>query len=447
VAEIALDDTMIVVGTGQRPMQLRRVEVEVHPDWLDALEPIVEQLRTSCGLQPARLSKFEAGLLALGEEIPGTPDLGPTEVSATSTMGDLAFAVLRRQLAVLRAKEPGTRLGEDPEELHDMRVATRRLRAALALFEVVFPVRAQVFREELGWLARLLGAVRDLDVQLEGLAGLSPGVIDTSIGFARHEPDPLAGLRALLGRERAMARSDMLNGLDSVRWDRLAKGLTAMAQQGPARRSLATRVPAAIGLPDLVLTRYDKVTKAAKRAKRSGVVTDFHALRIRCKRLRYALEFGGDVYDGRTSRFVRELTVLQGELGEMQDAEVASFQLAALAMGEAHLPPATVFMMGGVAEQHRRQVNRLLKRVPGKLPRIRGRAWRELRDLMEHRRAEAEAARPPVRTTLRALPRPQSETEPRDVAADPPATNPGPIHAVVPGLTALEPPPRSGQGE
>ncbi len=328
-----------------------------------------------------------------------------------------------------------------------MRVATRRLRAALVLFEGVFPVRAQVFREELGWLARLLGAVRDLDVQLEGLAGLSPGVIDRSIGFAPDEPDPLAGLRALLGRERAMARSDMLNGLDSVRWDRLAKGLTAMAQQGPARRSLATRVPAAIGLPDLVLTRYDKVTTAAKRAKRSGVVTDFHALRIRCKRLRYALEFGSDVYDGQTSRFVRELTVLQGELGEMQDAEVASLQLAALAMGEAHLPPATVFMMGGVAEQHRRQVNRLLKRLPGELPRIRGRAWRELRDLMEDRRAEAEAARPPVRTTLRALPRPQSETEPRDVAADPPATNPGPIHAVVPGLTALEPPPRSGQGE
>ncbi len=85
-------------------------------------------------------------------------------------MGELAFAVLRRQLAVLRDKEPGTRLGEDVEELHDMRVATRRLRAALALFAGVLPVRAQTFRQELGWLAGVLGAVRDLDVQLEGLA-------------------------------------------------------------------------------------------------------------------------------------------------------------------------------------------------------------------------------------------------------------------------------------
>ena len=126
---------MIVVGNGQRPMQLRRVEVEVRPEWLDALEPIVEQLRASCGLQPARLSKFEAGLLALGQEIPGIARPRSDRRSpTTSTMGDLAFAVLRRQLAVLREKEPGTRLGEDPEELHDMRVATRRLRAALALF-------------------------------------------------------------------------------------------------------------------------------------------------------------------------------------------------------------------------------------------------------------------------------------------------------------------------
>jgi len=446
VAEIALDDTMIVVGTGQRPMQLRRVEVEVHPDWLDALEPIVEQLRLTCGLQPARLSKFEAGLLALGEEIPGTPDLGPTDISAGSTMGDLAFAVLRRQLAVVRAKEPGTRLGEDPEELHDMRVATRRLRAALSLFEGVLPVRAQVFRDELGWLGRLLGAVRDLDVQLQGLAGMSSAV-DAPDGH-----DPMVELSALLEREREAARGDMLNGLDSVRWERLAKGLTAMAQQGPARRSLATRVPAEIGLPELVFTRHHKVRKAATRARHTGIVTDFHALRIRCKRLRYALEFSSEVYGGKTSRFVRELTVLQDELGEMQDAEVASLQLADLATGDAHLPAATIFVMGGVAEQHRRQVKRFLKRLPDEFSRTEGRPWRELRELMERRQAEAEATRPPVRTTLRSVPQPPAEAEPEPAPSTTTATassvNPEPLHpAAVPGLTSLARPPQSGQGE
>ncbi len=364
VAEIALDDTMIVVGTGQRPMQLRRVEVEVHPDWLDALEPIVEQLRMSCGLQPARLSKFEAGLLALGEEIPGTPDLGPTDVSAASTMGDLAFAVLRRQLAVVRAKEPGTRLGEDPEELHDMRVATRRLRAALSLFEGVLPVRAQVFREELGWLGRLLGAVRDLDVQLQGLAGMSPPASTrTADGH-----DPLVELAALLEREREAgprrhverARLGPLGppGQGADRHGAAGTGAAIAGHQG-ARRDRLARAGA-----------DGATTRCARRPsgpRHTGVVTDFHALRIRCKRLRYALEFSSDVYGGKTSRFVRELTVLQDELGEMQDAEVASLQLADLATGDAHLPAATIFMMGGVAEQHRRQVKRLLKRLPDEL--------------------------------------------------------------------------------
>ena len=468
-AEVALDDTVIVVGNGQRPMQLRRVEVEVRPEWLGALEPMVEQLRSSCGLQPARLSKFEAGLLALGQEIPGSPDLGSTTVSESSSMGELAYAVLRRQLGVIRDKEPGTRLGEDPEDLHDMRVATRRMRAALSLFAEVLPVRAQVFREELGWLGRLLGAVRDLDVQQEGLAQMATATAGWSAGLRPDDHDPLAELAALLGRERDSARADMLAGLDSVRWERLARGLAVMVQQGPARRSVAAREPALIGMPDLVVARHDAVAKAGRRAKRSGAVADFHRLRIRCKRLRYALEFSADVYGGRTGRFVRQLTALQDELGHMQDAEVASTRLAELATGEAHLPPATVFVMGGVAERHRRDVDRLVRRMPKEVSRVGGREWRDLLELMGRKRTEAEAERPAPRGTLRAVPRPADDAvAPSLPEGIGPAGHPagsGPVRSPVqpvpppsttpattsngsgmPGLTALVPPP-SGEGD
>jgi phosphoenolpyruvate-protein kinase (PTS system EI component) len=197
-------------------------------------------------------------------------------------------------------------------------------------------------------------------------------------------------------------------------------------------------------MPDLVVTRHDKVARAAKRAKKSGVVSDFHRLRIACKRLRYALEFSSEVYGGRTSRFVRQLTVLQDELGLMQDAEVASNRLADLATGEAHLPAATVFVMGGLAERHRRDVDRLLRRLPKEVSRVRGRAWRDLLGLMERRHAEAETARPPTRSTLRAVPAPAPEPE-----AAPPesATLEAPRHpATAQGLT-LAPPPHSGQRE
>jgi triphosphatase len=415
-AEVALDDTVIVVGNGQRPMQLRRVEVEVLPEWLEALTPLVEQLRSSCGLRPAHLSKFEAGLLGLGEEIPRSPDLGPTGIGPDHTMGDLAFAVLRRQIGVLRDKEPGTRLGEDPEDLHDMRVATRRLRAALTLFSAVLPVRAQVFREELGWLGRLLGTVRDLDVQLEGLAEARSAHVGFIVDERADDHDALEELTVLLQDQREAARTDMLSGLDSVRWDRLSRGLASMVQQGPARRSLATRVPAAIGLPDLVRARHRAVANAAKQAKKSKRVSDYHRLRIRCKRLRYALEFSSEVYGGRTSRYVRQLTALQDELGQMQDAEVASLRLVELATDATELPSTTVFVMGGLAERHQRDVERLLRRLPGELTRVRGREWRDLVRLMEQRRNDAEALRPPQRPTLRAVPAPAPE----------PAATPGP---------------------
>ena len=73
-------------------------------------------------------------MLARGYVIPTRVNLGPTEVIGQSTIGALADAVVRRQLGALLEHEAGTRLGEDPEELHDMRVATRRLRAALDVF-------------------------------------------------------------------------------------------------------------------------------------------------------------------------------------------------------------------------------------------------------------------------------------------------------------------------
>jgi len=398
-AEIALDDTEIVVGNGQRPMQLRRVEVEVLPQWAEVVGPIVQQLRSACGLQPATLSKFEAGLLARGVVIPGPPDLGSTDIEPDATVGELAYAVLRRQLAVLSAKEPGTRLGEDPEELHDMRVATRRLRAALELFADVLPIRARNFRVELGWVARVLGAVRDLDVQLHAqTAMVEPG-----------EHELWADLTALLTSEREAARSELLGALDSVRWERLKSGMASMVRQGPNRRSTATRVAALAVVPDLIGSRQASVVKAARRAKRSSEAADFHRLRIRAKRLRYSLEFSAELFGGRTKRYTRQLAKLQNQLGLLQDAEVAANRLSDLAM-TAPLPASTVFVMGGVAEQHRREVTRLLEQLPSEVSRVRGPEWVEVLTMMERGRDQVLALMPPARRALRIVPVPLSST-------------------------------------
>jgi triphosphatase len=398
-ADIALDDIEIVVGNGQRPMQLRRVEVDVLPQWAEVLGPIVQQLQSACGLQPATLSKFEAGLMARGMVIPGPPDLGSTDIEPEATVGELAYAVVRRQLAILRATEPGTRLGEDPEELHDMRVATRRLRAAFDLFADVLPIRARNFGVELGWVAGVLGDVRDLDVQLQAQTAM--------VVAGQH--DLWADLIALLTSEREVARAELLAALDSTRWERLKSGLAAMAQQGPNRRSTAVRAPGLATVPDLISSRHASVVKAAGRAKRSGEATDFHRLRIRAKRLRYSLEFSAELFGGRTKRYTRQLAKLQNQLGLLQDAEVAANRLSDLAM-TAPLPASTVFVMGGVAEHHRREIARLLAQLPSELSRVRGPAWAEVLTMMERGREQGLALMPPARRALRILPGPLSST-------------------------------------
>lgn len=404
VAEVALDETTIVGSSDGRPAHLCRVEVEVVHGWVGALEPVVVELRQACGLRPAGLSKYEAGLLALGITIPGPPDLGATSASPASSVGELAYAVLRRHLGALLAHEPGTRLGEDIEELHDMRVATRRLRAAIDLFIDVLPVRIGRLRRELGWLAAVLGEVRDLDVQIEHLDGLG----EWSIAWANTEAreDPLIHLRQLLVDRRAETRRHLLDALDSTRYQRMLSGLTALAVQGPSRRSAATGVPAVIAVPELVMHRHRSVMKAARRARRSGVAADFHRLRIRAKRLRYSLEFTADLYGRPTERFVRRMARLQDALGEMQDAEVAIAQLMATSVQhDSELPPLTVFAMGSVAERYRVQAVDLLGSMAGKLKALGGGEWKALADLMMRRRDEVLAAMPPPRTRVRPAPR------------------------------------------
>ena len=392
VGELALDDTVIAVGHERRRLRLTRVEVEVQPAWVDAMQPFVERLRRECGLQPATLSMFEAGLMAAGLSIPGPPDLGPTGVCPASTLGELAYRVLRKDASAMLAHVPGTRLGEDIEALHQMRVATRRMRAGLDMFADVLPVRAGRLRAELGWLAALLGEVRDLDIQL----GRFDDWTEEMPGDHREALDELADL---LAGHRMQSRRALLEALDSRRYERLVSGLVAMLEQGPSSRSRAGRMPAVTAMPALIGEQHRAARKAARRAKRTGAATDYHRLRIRCKRLRYSLEFASGLYDGELRGFVRQMTRLQDALGSMQDAEVASSRLRVVALSEegSSLSRATVFAMGGVATWYRSQADHLLGELPELARLLKAKEWKRARSLMELRRTQpAAVTRPPA---------------------------------------------------
>jgi CHAD domain-containing protein len=376
-AEVALDETAIRAADAGPPARLRRVEVEVPEAAVRAFRPLVDGLRSACSLQPALLSKFEAGLLSAGLPPPQAETFGPTELGPDATLGEVALAVVRRQLAQLRAKEPGTRLGDDVEELHDMRVASRRLRASLSLFADALPEPVVAAADDLRWVGGVLGAVRDVDVQLEQLA-------DWLAEAAPEDRDALESLRSVLEGHRDAARAALLEALDSRRYDTFVKrlGRALRARRGGAQPP--ANMPARAVAPDLIERRFRAVRKGGKAITPASPPADYHRLRIRAKRLRYALEFLADVYPGSTRPLVRRLVALQDVLGRHQDAAVAIARLRALAVaGDARWPAATTFAMGEVAGRYRETMDALELQFPEVFARATGQPWRAFRNVIE----------------------------------------------------------------
>jgi triphosphatase len=398
-AEMALDQTTIPVGEKEPPARLRRVEVEVRTGAPDDLAPFVESLREACGLAPATLSKFEAGLLAIGAEPAPGPQPEQASVEPGSSVGEAAFAILGRHFATFLEKEPGTRLGEDPEDLHDMRVATRRLRAAMSLFRGALPVRAVGLRAELKWVAGLLGAVRDLDVQIEQ-------TLDWNEERSEAEPgahDALAALRSLLEAERAQARRGLLEGLDSARYHRLIRGFRAMLEHGPLRRSPASREPIAEFAPGTLRPRYRKIRRSARKLGPDPEPPMLHRLRIRCKRLRYALEFLSPLYGEPAQSTIRRLVKVQDLIGAHQDAQVAMARLRGMVEKRgSELPPASVFLMGEIVERYAQEAARLRRKFPKVYARLR-RPWKSLDKGMGSPAPPAERHAAPVPRPVPAL--------------------------------------------
>ena len=383
IAEIAVDETLIPLGLEDEPTKLSRIEVEVTGGNVDRARPFVDVLVAGCGLEPARLSKFQAGLRASGKQPAGLPDPGPTDVRADMTAGEVAHTVLRQHFAALLANEPGTRLGEDPEALHDMRVAARRLRAALQVFRPFLPPEFQRFREELAWVARALGEVRDLDVQLERMPGWRTG-------FGPGHAHALDNLEALLQQHRKVARRHMLAALDSARYETLLRDL-GEALRGDAREFAPGAVPILAVAPEIIERRYRRLRKRGDAIGPGSPASDYHLLRIQAKKLRYALEFVGPIYGKPARKFVARLTELQDLLGLHQDADVAQETLY-LTGNEAgqRLGPETLMAMGAIAERYRRQAKKLRKKFPPVYRQLTGRDWRRLLHVLEARRPVAE---------------------------------------------------------
>jgi CHAD domain-containing protein len=280
-------------------------------------------------------------------------------------VGEAGRKVLRFHLARMIAREAGTRSGGDPEDLHAMRVATRRQRAAWRVFGGSFrPGRTKTHRSRLRDVAARLGAVRDLDVQLEGADAYRA---DLSVTEQRALEPLLAAWRT----HRDDARVLLVRELDSDgyrRWlDDYAEFVrhegTAVVATGPTephrvRDTAASRILAA----------YEHV-RAYEPVLRWADVETLHELRIAGKWLRYTLEFVREALGPDADGLIARVTALQDHLGLMHDADVS-----------AHL--ARDFLVenaGSLSDAESGAIARYLvnrEREVARLQRTVGRAWR-----------------------------------------------------------------------
>ena len=270
-------------------------------------------------------------------------------------------ALLDTRLRAMLHHEPGTRDGRDIEDLHQMRVSVRRMRAALkAARPLLDHTWSDRLRTELGRLGRALGPVRDLDVMIDRLRGEVATLPSAELAAGDR-------LISVLEADRVAARAAMLDELDSDRHATLRRHLIeAVSAPLPEPPEDVAR-PALI---DLVRAETRKLTKAVRRGGPNPPDMTLHDLRIRTKRLRYTGELvepamhdddGERTKDAkRVRKMLKAAERLQEVLGDHQDSCVAELRVRALLDELGSAPDAhEVFVGGRLVERERARAEEL----------------------------------------------------------------------------------------
>ena len=255
----------------------------------------------------------------------GSPDRGlvvgkTPGVTADDHVAEAGRKVMRFHLARMIAREAGVRSGHDLEDVHGMRVATRRQRAAWRVFGAAFrPGRTKRYRNSLRDVAARLGAVRDLDVLLEAADAYRADMPVTDqramepllADWRTHRDDA----RVLLIRE--LDSDDYRGWLDDYRDFVRTEGALVLpvgpTQPHRIRDTTASRI----------WTAYEQV-RSYESALRWADVETLHELRIAGKWLRYSLEFVREALGDDSAPLIAKVTALQDHLGLLNDADVAA---------------------------------------------------------------------------------------------------------------------------
>jgi len=342
LAEVAEDDVSAqTVGDGT-VSRWHEVEVELTGGDRRLLRAADELLRRE-GLRPAAQSaKLER---ALGDRLPGPA--GERPLTPSSPAGQVVLAYLRAHTEKLTSLDPMVRRDE-PDSVHQMRVATRRLRSTLRSFRKIVP-RSGTDRlaGELKWLGDVLGEARDAEVLAGRLAAyLRAMPAELVVGPVQ------ARVQGHYAPQRAAARDAVLAALDSERYLSLLGELDRLIAEPPLTRRAAR--PAADVLPPAVRRCYRQTSRRMRRALRApaGPPRDaaLHQARKAAKRTRYAGEAVTPALGAKARRFTKRVKKVQSVLGDHQDTVIARPVERELGMG-AHLAGENAFSYGVLYER------------------------------------------------------------------------------------------------
>lgn len=325
VGEVALDRGKIVVeGTSEK---LHEVEIELKGEGNPThLELLMSKFLTQLPLAPESKSKAQRAwalwerMFMVDEALKGAAQ--QVAMTPEASLAEAGRSVLAGHMRKLRKALPIAEKGEDPEGIHQARVATRRLRAVLAeLGGVVYePRQVQVLRRGLRKLARTLGVVRDADVFLIALDAYA----------APHDEEFRSGLQPLydfVNQQREEGRTGMFELLNSHKHacliDQLLAFVTLQGEGVLKNGDLEGVVPSQVRdfAGSMIWSRYEAI-RAYEPIIASADLPTVHQLRIEVKRLRYVLDLFSDALS--KSKTLRNACAdIQEHLGDLNDTDVA----------------------------------------------------------------------------------------------------------------------------
>lgn len=321
LAEVTLD--LVSARRGASTVELREIEVEDRGGGQQVLRAVEAVLVAAGAVEGLGLPKL---VQAVGAEATAQPDVPlPARVRRSSSAGAVVAEALRRHVRAVLDQDLAVRRHQ-PDAVHQLRVACRRLRSDLRTFAPVVD-RAWVHgvRAELSWLAAVLGGARDAEVLRERLLDAAAELPPERARTALH-----VRIAVALSDRQSQAEAAVAEALESRRYVALVQQL-ADAARTPPLADLA-QAPGGRALGPRVLRAWKRLDLAAAEALADGASDELlHAARIAAKRARYGTESVAPVYGKKARRLAARAERVQEVLGEQHDAVVAAAVLEQLA--------------------------------------------------------------------------------------------------------------------